>query len=173
MPMAEKTIDMPTLTKSESFLLSLSDKIDKVINYENKEELIFDLPGRIYIDAREDQIYYSVLTQGTIYSSNSSICLTRSCASVGTFGEEKFYFGGVSVSSSLSGRSATNTYYLRFRNLTCKGSLYNIDLITYGNSTLVGEKDTKLIIRNLGRQIENIGGGKRITIKIGFNLSST
>lgn len=121
MPMAEKNVDLPTLTKSESFLFSLSEKIDKVISHKNKEEIIFDLPGEIYIDAQEDQIYFSILTRGTIYSSNSSVCFSKNCNSTGTLGKDAFYSREVKVSESRSGRSATNTYYLKFRNLTSGG----------------------------------------------------
>ncbi len=171
MPMAEENLDIPTLTKSESFLFSLSDKMDRVISHKNKEKIVFDLPGKIYIDSKNNQIYFPILTDGTIYSSDSSVCFSKNCNSTqGIFGKDKFYFREVEVNEFRYGKGTTNNYYLKFRNLTSKDNIYNVDLITYGNTTLVGDKGTDLIIKNFGRNIDDISGGKEISTLIKLSL---
>ena len=161
-PIAEKNADIPTLNKAEYFLSTLSKEIDDVIRFKNKEKIVFDLPGQIYIDPKKDQIYFSLLTRDTIYSSDSFICFSKNCnLTQATIGQDSFYILGVNVTRTQY--EAINDYYLIFRYLTSGDYIYRIDLISLGNSTIVGGKGSKLLIENCGTKKEQFLGGEKIT----------
>lgn len=158
-PIIEKNVDITTLNKAEEFLRNLDRRIDSIAKYGGTDEIIYRLSGEIEVNPQENKIEFFVDTVGTIYSPNTFVCFSRNCdLQEGNWGEDSYSVIGVYVYQNTS-ELTSNHYKIIYRNLTAyengNKKTYMVDLITTGNLTLVGSKDSKIIIRRIGIKRNN------------------
>jgi len=166
--MVKKNADTILLQKAEDFLYELEKKIYEAKTSNSEEEIKFDIPGNIIIDAGQDKIYYSIKALATLYEPEKYICLSKNCNLTGSFGKDSFLI--LKTKSYKFEDGFINYYFLETRNLIRGNNTYKTDLVTFGNVTLKGKEGVVLKIRNLGTRIKNIDGNKTVEFLIEINV---
>ena len=154
-PMIQKNIDTTTLYKAEDFLRKLDKKIDDVARLGGTEELIFNMPGEININPENNIIKFSLKTGGSIYRQGGFVCFNRNCNPTGTWGEDSYSIIGAQV-DTFEKYATITTYKIIYRNLTREEGFnkktYFLDITTPGNTTLIGSKNSRLLIEKIGEK---------------------
>ncbi len=153
MPMIQRNMDKPTLYKAENFLTKLDKKVDEVAKLGSIEEITFNIPGEIKIDAKNNTIEFSVQTETAIYGGGQFICFSKSCNTTwGEFGIDSYSVTGAYV-HMLDDYASITTYKIIYRNLTkSDGSVYLLDIVTVSNATIIGSENSKIVISKIGEE---------------------
>jgi len=153
MPIIQRNMDKPTLYKAEKFLTKLDKKIDEVVKLGSIEEITFNIPGKIRIDAKNNTIEFSVQTKTAIYGRGQFTCFSKSCNTTGgEFGKDSYSVTGAYV-HMLDDYASLTTYKIIYRNLTkSDGSVYLLDIVTPYNATIIGSENSKIIISKIGEK---------------------
>jgi len=151
-PIYQKNMGNLDLKKAEYSIYLLKEKIDRAIKLGSVEQYIFDIPGKIEIDAGRDEIVFTLKTRISKYGNNFT-CLSESCEQQGTLGKDDFFI--LEANSYRFEDRAIIVYVLKFRDLLADSELYKIDLVTEGNATLKYAGKSKFIIKNLGERKES------------------
>lgn len=150
MPMMQKNVGKTELYASETLLRTLDNQIDNVAKNGGSEEILFNLPGELQVNAEEDMIVFSIETSGSVYAAGGFICFSRNCdLNEGVWGEDPYSVIGARVSQSDENYAQTN-YILQFRNLTDGDMTYHRDIVTPDNVTLVGSEGSRLLVTKIG-----------------------
>ena len=151
-PIYQKNMGNLDLKKAEYSIYLLKEKIDRAIKLGSVEQYIFDIPGKIEIDAGRDEIVFTLKTRISKYGNNFT-CLSENCEQQGILGKDDFFI--LKANSYKFEDRAIIVYVLKFRDLLTDSELYKIDLVTEGNATLKYIGKSKFIIKNLGERKES------------------
>ncbi|MCD6274525.1 MAG: hypothetical protein J7J15_00655 [Candidatus Aenigmarchaeota archaeon] len=157
-PMIQKHIDTTSLHKAEKFLRELDNSISDIARTGGTKELIFDLPGEIKIDPEKNTIEFSLKTSGSIYMRGGFICLNRNgnCnLNDGVWGKDSYSIIGAQT-DLFDEYAVLTTYKIMYRKLIrgegYNKKIYQLDIVTSKNVTVVGSKNSKILIEKIGEE---------------------
>ncbi len=145
-PIIQKSQDRYTLEKSEEFMAKLNERITEIANNGGRDRVTINVPGILSIN--DGKLSFVIETQGTIYSGDAWISLTRS----GCDPDVKGIWGTDSpqilcVRSDKAGEAKyITTHMLTYRELQKAVKSYKIELA--GSST--GGEGHSVVIEKTG-----------------------
>ena len=169
-PIIEKNRDFAIIDRAENFLFLLDKKIERVVKLGSTEEIIFMLPGKLYINPTNDTINLQIMTRGAIYYPENYTCIVENCDTYLNITQVDVFFAPKVRSHRFMDRAIIK-YLLEPREFKKGNDIYTVDILGSGNS-LVATSNSKLIIRSPGLNSSVVGGGKLIKVKINISIES-